>query len=343
MAPVIDLLGDELGIIHTGQHFDTLMSDVFMAGLGVPDPIEQLAIGGRDRDEQIAEGRAALAATLERNRPAFVLAQGDTNSVAAAALACSDVGIPFCHIEAGLRSFDMAMPEEHNRILADQLADLLFAPTDTSRDNLAAEGIAGDQVIVTGNTVVDALLGAIPSGSDRQTILDSLDAPSEPYVLVTIHRPENVDDPATLERVIQGLGDVAAPMVFPIHPRTKRALDALGVSLPPNIEPLEPVAYREFLALSAGAAVLISDSGGVQEEVSIYKRPVVVVRRSTERPEVLGTFATLVDPGEPMVQATNGLLADLDAVHERLAAIPSPYGDGHAAQRIVGALRRAAR
>jgi UDP-N-acetylglucosamine 2-epimerase (non-hydrolysing) len=266
--------------------------------------------------------------------------QGDTNTVLAAAVAANAREVPVVHVEAGLRSRDRRMPEEHNRVVTDHLADLLLAPTETSRSNLLNEGIPDERIVVTGNTVVEAVTELMPKIDDREALAASFGVEPGRFVLSTFHRPENVDDPETLATILAQLAALPYPVLLPLHPRAVARVAEAGLGdLLGAITVTEPIGYREFLGLGAESAFLVSDSGGVQEEVSVYKRPVLVVRRSTERPEVLGTFAERVEPGPDITRVAAEWSADLEAVHARLAEMPSPYGDGSASQRSVDAIK----
>lgn len=338
LAGVIDGLGDHAIVIHTGQHYDDDLSQTFFDGLGLAPPAHRIELGGLSRAEQIGRGTAQIAGLLDKLAPDAVVVQGDTNTALAGALAANATGYPLVHVEAGLRSFDRAMPEEHNRVLVDHLADLLAAPTLTAVANLAAEGIAGEQVICCGNTVIEGVARQLPDPARRAALLAEYGLRPAQYVLATLHRPENTDDPATLGRIFTELGSLPLPVVLPLHPRTAAAAKAAGIAH--LLEPLRVVAPMDgstFLGLAAEAAVLVSDSGGVQEEVTVLSRPLVVVRRSTERPEAFEHHATLVGPGA-IAAAVRAYLSDLTAVHGDLAARPSPFGDGTASAAIVAAI-----
>ncbi len=339
VAPLVRLLGARARVIHTGQHYDENLSGQFLAELRVGEPDLRLGVGGRSRGGQIGEATSQLEAHFHSDPPAVVVVHGDTNATVAGALAANAAGIPLVHLEAGLRSFDRAMPEEHNRVVADHLSDLCLAPTETNRANLAAEGIGGDKVLMTGNTIVDAVLDLLPQGEERRSILAAHGLENSGFVLATFHRPENADDPEVLDTILTELSLIDLPVVMPLHPRTRAKIAEFGLG--PKLDSLrvlEPIGYRAFLALAAESAFLVSDSGGVQEESSIIKRPVLVVRHSTERPEILGTFAQLVPPGEMISEWAQEWLADLPGLHARLATMPSPYGDGTAAQRSLAAI-----
>ncbi len=338
LAGVIDGLGEAAVVIHTGQHYDDGLSQVFLDGLGLPAPQHRLDLGGLSRAEQIGRGTAQVAELLAGIDPAAVVVQGDTNSALAGALAANATGFPLVHVEAGLRSYDRAMPEEHNRVLVDHLSDLLAAPTATAVDNLAREGIIGDQVICCGNTVVEAVRRQLPDPSARAELLNNFRLTASEFVLATIHRPENTDNPAVLARILSELGSLQLPVVLPLHPRTAAAVRVAGID--DLLEPLrviDPVDGATFLGLAAEAALLVSDSGGVQEEVTVLGRPLVVVRRSTERPEAFEHHAVLVAP-DGIAAAATAYLADIAGLQERLESLPSPYGDGSASDVVVRAL-----
>ncbi|HHC09510.1 MAG TPA: UDP-N-acetylglucosamine 2-epimerase (non-hydrolyzing) [Actinobacteria bacterium] len=339
LAGIVRLLGDAARVVHTGQHYDDNLSDVFLAELGLPEPAAYLGVGGERRGRQIGLAVERLDELFARRRPDAVVVQGDTNAVLAAAIAANAAEVPLVHVEAGLRSYDRRMPEEHNRVVADHLGDLLLAPTETNRENLLAEGIPPDRIVVTGNTVVEAVTELLPAAEERAEVLARHGVEPARYVLATFHRPENVDDPEILKVILGELASLPIPVILPMHPRTRRRIVEHGFAeLAEAIRVVSPVGYREFLALGAESAFLVSDSGGVQEEVSVYKRPVLVVRRSTERPEVLGTFAERVLPGPAIGEIARRWLADLDALHAHLAPLPSPYGDGSASARSVAAI-----
>ncbi|PZS13532.1 MAG: UDP-N-acetylglucosamine 2-epimerase (non-hydrolyzing) [Pseudonocardiales bacterium] len=335
LAGVIDGLGDAAVVIHTGQHYDDGLSQVFLDGLGLAAPAYRVELGGLSRAEQIGRGTTEVAALLGQLAPHAVIVQGDTNSALAGALAANATGLPLVHVEAGLRSYDRAMPEEHNRVLVDHLSDLLAAPTPAAVGNLAREGIAGAQVICCGNTVVEAVARQLPGPPRRAELLREYGLRRGEYVLATLHRPENTDDPAALARILTELGSLPLPVLLPLHPRTAAAARAAGIdALLEALRVVPPMDGSTFLGLAAEAAVLVSDSGGVQEEVTILGRPLVVVRRSTERPEAFEHHATLVGPAT-VATAVNRYLADLARVHRDLEARPSPFGDGTASEAIV--------
>jgi UDP-N-acetylglucosamine 2-epimerase (non-hydrolysing) len=336
LAHVIRLLGPSATILHTGQHYDWGLSAAFLEEFGLPEPEAHLEVGGRTRGAQIGLAVSALDAYLSEHRPMALVVQGDTNTALAGGLAANAAEIPLVHVEAGLRSFDRRMPEEHNRVLVDHIADLLFAPTNVAEKHLLQEGIPDDRIRVTGNTVVEAVLELMPPEADRHALLDQHGFQAGQYLLSTFHRPENVDDPERFATILRELASLDLPVLLPLHPRSLARARQHGLGpLLDQLRVTEPIGYREFLGLGAESAFLISDSGGVQEEVSVYKRSVIVVRRSTERPEVLGTFAELVEPGRGISEVAHRWSSDIEELHQRLATIPSPYGDGTASAQIV--------
>jgi UDP-N-acetylglucosamine 2-epimerase (non-hydrolysing) len=339
LANVIRLLGPAARVIHTGQHYDGGLSDVFFQAFGLPEPHTHLGVGGRSRGGQIGAAVSALDAYLAEHPVRALVVQGDTNATLAGAVAANAREVPLVHVEAGLRSHDRRMPEEHNRVVADHLGDLLCAPTSVTEGNLLAEGIPSSRIRVTGNTVVEATTELLPGPDDRRSLLADYGLEPARFVLSTFHRPENVDDPERFAEILTRLASLPLPVLLPLHPRSaERARQHGMIGLLDHLRVVDPIGYPEFLGLGAESALLVSDSGGVQEEVSVYKRPVIVVRRSTERPEVLGTFAELVEPGPGITEVAVRWLADLDGLHARLAGIPSPYGDGTASAQTVRAI-----
>jgi UDP-N-acetylglucosamine 2-epimerase (non-hydrolysing) len=340
LAPLIRLIGTNATVVYTGQHYDTAMYHRIRQDIGRPGRFHELNVGGGRRGAQLGAAVAAVDEVLAQHPTRAVIVQGDTTSALAGALAANANDVPLVHVEAGLRSFDRAMPEEHNRVAIDHLADLCCAPTPLNRTNLLAESVPEERIAITGNTVVEALVAALPGRDAEAGVLAAHRLERDGYVLATIHRPENVDDPVTLETILRELNRLPLPVVLPLHPRTAKRVSGFGLtSLLIRLRVVEPQAYPAFLALARCAAVVVSDSGGIQEEVSVLKRPVVVVRRSTERPEIEGTFGTLVPPGPRMGTEVLRWLEDVAGDRERLEQIPSPYGTGSPSVRIAAALR----
>ncbi|MFG3039419.1 non-hydrolyzing UDP-N-acetylglucosamine 2-epimerase [Streptomyces sp. NPDC048330] len=336
LAPLIRLLGERARIVHTGQHYDSALSGTFFANFGLPDPHLLLdgATGPWGRGAQIGELTAALTRSFVADPPRAVVVQGDTNSTSAGAQAAHYCGIPVVHVEAGLRSGDRAMPEEINRLVVGVLADVHCAATEEAAANLRATGTAPERIRVTGNTVVEATLMSLPDPAECDRIARELGADG-PFVLATVHRPENTDSPERLGSLLTALAGLGERVVMPLHPRTRAKVKEFGLEhLLAGLMVTEPVDHPTFLALAERARLLVSDSGGVQEEVTVLKKPLLVVRTSTERPEaVTSGFSRLVEPGAPLLEAARRTLDDPDA-HARLLATPSPYGDGTASARI---------
>ncbi|MBB2902926.1 UDP-N-acetylglucosamine 2-epimerase (non-hydrolyzing) [Kineococcus radiotolerans] len=335
LAEVVRRLGSAGLLVHTGQHYDAALWSDVTAQLGFGTEPVALGVGGSSRGQQLGAAVAALDETFARHRPSCVVVQGDTTAALAGALAANAADLPLVHVEAGLRSFDRRMPEEHNRVLIDHLADLCCAPTATAVAHLRAEGIADERILLTGNTVVESVQHLLPPAAERDRVLAELGLPAR-YLLLTLHRPENADNPDVLRQVFGELQAVVAdglPVVFPAHPRTldRMRRDGLG-DLVDAFTVIAPQPPAQFLALLERARLVVSDSGGVQEEVSVLKKRLVVVRRSTERPEVMGTFASLVPGGLRLGAAVRAALAEDP---QALRDVPSPYGDGSASRVVV--------
>ncbi len=343
LAPLVRELGDAAYVVHTGQHYDPGMSRVFLRSCGIERVDLQLHVGGLPRAAQIGRAAEQIAEAVTRFEPRYVVVQGDTNATFAAALAANAAGVRLGHVEAGLRANDRRMPEEHNRVMVDHIADDLFAATEANRANLLAEGIDDERILVTGNPVVEAVRAQRAGAADAD-VLAELGLDPDGYVLATLHRQENVDTPENLLATLRAFTAIAAsgwPVVFPVHPRTRAMLASLDAThLLDALIAEEPLPYERFLALAAHAALLVSDSGGIQEEATVIGRPVFVVRDSTERPEALGSFTRLVTPQE-LAPAASALLGAIGPALARLATLPSPFGDGHATARIAAHIRAA--
>lgn len=264
LTELIRLLGPAAHVVHTGQHYDEELSGRFLTDLAIPEPTYLTGIGGHPRAVQISAALAQLDALFLAEPPLAVVVQGDTNAALAGALAANARSVPLVHVEAGLRSHDRNMPEEHNRVLIDRLADVLCAATPENRDNLLAEGVGPELVEVTGNTVVEAVHSRLPDADERSAHLAELGLTPDGYVLATVHRPENTDDPAALRAILTELAALAAdvPVVLPLHPRTRARVEAAGLAaLLGPLRVTRPLGYRDFLALARHAALLVSDSG----------------------------------------------------------------------------------
>lgn len=337
-APVLKALaarGHEQLLVHTGQHYDANMSELFFRQLGLPAPDVNLEVGSGSHGAQTAQVMERLEPVLLERRPELVLVYGDVNSTVAAALLCAKMPLPVGHVEAGLRSFDRAMPEEVNRIVTDQVADLLFTPSADADENLRREGVAATKIRRVGNVMIDTLVGLLP-----QACRPDLPGLPERSVLVTLHRPSNVDDPTTFARIFKTLDAAArkAPVVFPVHPRTRRRMEGLG--LKPSSEAfhlLEPLGYLEFLALQKTALAVVTDSGGVQEETTFLGVPCLTVRENTERPVTIETGTNLL-VGQDMEKLERELGRILEGRGKK-GEVP-PLWDGRASERIAEAVAR---
>jgi UDP-N-acetylglucosamine 2-epimerase (non-hydrolysing) len=339
LAPLVELLGESAQLVHTGQHFDSELARLIADDVGMSIPTENLGVGASTRSQQI--GKALLGAESLIGNSRAVVVQGDTNSALAGALAANATQVPLFHVESGLRSYDRRMPEEHNRILIDHLADMCWAPTAVNVANLRAEAISEERILQTGNPIVEAIGKVRPSQAELDSILGKYGLVARGFALTTLHRPENVDEAGRLESILRALVEIPVPVVFPMHPRTAATAKLAKLdNLLKQITVIPPIGYREFLALLQSSALAISDSGGVQEEVSVLKIPLVVLRRSSERPEVLGTFATITDDPAEMVHISHRILSRGQELFEELSAIPSPYGEGSSSRVMVDSLIR---
>jgi UDP-N-acetylglucosamine 2-epimerase (non-hydrolysing) len=333
-------------LVHTGQHHDRAMSDVFFEDLGMAEPDHYLGAHDGSQVRQTAQVMVALEPILLTERPDLVIVVGDVNSTLAAALTAAKMNLPVAHVEAGLRSGDRAMPEETNRILTDSLSELLFATCRDAIDNLAAEGIAGEHVVFVGNPMIDTLEAFRDKALQRDT-LSELDLTSGGYALVTLHRPSNVDDPAQLKSLCEVIVALAEerPVVFPVHTRTRMRLevadDGRRLVRSPNVRVTGPLGYLDFVALMAQARLVLTDSGGVQEETTVLGVPCLTVRTTTERPVTVSEGTNrLVDPydqGAVLAAARSAMDASWSPTPTNAPRRPELW-DGHAAGRIVAAI-----
>jgi UDP-N-acetylglucosamine 2-epimerase (non-hydrolysing) len=325
--------GTEQLVVHTGQHYDDAMSDSFFRDLEISPPDINLGVGSASHAVQTARIMERLEPVALEHAPDWVLVYGDVNSTAAAALVCSKIDVRLAHVEAGLRSGDRSMPEEINRLVTDRLADLLLTPSRDADANLRREGVEKDKIVFVGNVMVDTLLHGL-ARARQQLMREQLGVREGEYVLVTIHRPSNVDAPDRLSAVMGALGRIARdmPVVFPIHPRTRSRLSSGDRVLLGDVCLLDPLPYHSMLDLTAGARVVITDSGGLQEETTALGIPCLTVRENTERPVTIteGTNRLAPDPTE---------FARLAVEARRDGAPQRPEGwDGKAAERVVLAL-----
>lgn len=329
LAPVADALaaaGAGHGIVHTGQHYDPLLSDVFFSDLGIPAPDVHLGVGSGSHGVQTGAILAALDQVLQAQRPDWVLVYGDTNSTLAGALAAVKLHLPVAHLEAGLRSFNRAMPEEHNRVLTDHAADLLLVPTEVAMAHLATEGLAQRAVLV-GDVMTDVLYRT----RDRTTGRAEADQAAVGSYLATIHRAENTDDPARLAAIVAALAGLDAPVLLLAHPRLRAKAEAGGITLAQGgIAVADPLPYPQLVASVAASRGVITDSGGLQKEAFLLRVPCTTVRTETEWTETIELgWNVLVEPDQLAAAVTRPTPAATDA---------TPYGDGHAADRVAKAL-----
>jgi len=338
MSPIVRELqrrGFDFDLAHTGQHYSFEMDRVFFRDLGLPEPTVNLEVGSGPHGAQTGKMLTGLERFFQETRPDVVLVQGDTNTVLAGALAAVKLGIAVGHVEAGLRSFDRSMPEEINRVLADHVSDLLFAPTEVSAGNLRAEGLPEERIFITGNTIVDAVRENLEIATGKGDALGTLGLRKGGYILTTMHRQENVDSRERLANVLRGLEEAGREtgldIVWPMHPRARKNLGAFGLVLPSNVRAIAPLGFLEFLQLEGGAALALTDSGGVQEECCILGVPCVTLRDNTERPETVEVGANVVagtDPGR--------IIAGVREMLARKGGWACPLGERGAGERIVG-------
>lgn len=337
MSPIVRELqrrGLDFDLVHTGQHYSFEMDRVFFRDLELPEPTINLEVGSGTHGAQTGKMLTGLERFFQESRPKVVLVQGDTNTVLAGALAAVKLGITVGHVEAGLRSFDRTMPEEINRVMADHVSDLLFAPTEVSARNLRAEGLPEGRIFVTGNTIVDAVRENLEIAVGKGDALASLGLRKGGYILTTLHRQENVDSRDRLANILKGLEmagrQTGLDIVWPMHPRAKKNLDTFGLGLPSNVRAVNPLGFLEFLQLEGGAALALTDSGGVQEESCILGVPCVTLRDNTERPETVEVGANVVVGTDPsrIVEGVRSMLP-------RRGGWACPLGENGAGGRIV--------
>ncbi len=322
-------------IVHTGQHFDAGMSDVFFEELGIPRPAHHLGVSGGGHGVMTGAMLQALEPLMEREAPDWVLVYGDTNSTLAGALAASKLHIPVAHVEAGLRSFNRRMPEEQNRIVTDHLSDLLLTPTDGATRRLREEGIPDERIVQVGDVMFDAALYYADRAAERSAVLAQHDLEAGTYILATIHRADNTDDPARLRAIVDGLEAVAVehPVILPLHPRTRAALERHGIALS-RVRAIDPVGYLDMVALERHAALIATDSGGVQKEAYFHGVPCVTLRDETEWTELVDLgWNRLAPPTQVDIAAVIREAVGTSGQEGR------PYGDGQAADHIARALR----
>jgi UDP-N-acetylglucosamine 2-epimerase (non-hydrolysing) len=343
MAPVIHALldGGQLGVrvLHTGQHYDPALSERFFEQLGLPPPDENLHAGSGSHAEQVARVLMGVESALKRQRSDALIVAGDVNSTLAAGLAAAKLGVAVVHVESGLRSGDWSMPEEINRVLTDRLSDLLLCTSADAVDNLAGEGIAGEHVSLVGNTMIDSLR-RLAARAEQEDPLPALGLQPRRFALATLHRPDLVDHDDRLAAVLDVLGDLAAeiPVVFPVHPRTRVRIAGLEARAPRDVRLLDPLSYLEFIALERAARLVVTDSGGVQEETSALGVPCLTYRTTTERPITveLGTNRLIGTDPQDLARAWREELARPGD----FTPAEIPLWDGQAGPRAARAIER---
>ena len=336
-APVFHALRTRPGmrqtIVHTGQHYDKNLSDVFFSQLEIPAPVVNLGVGSATHARQTADIMTGFEPVVLERKPGIVLVYGDVNSTVAAALVCAKLLIPVAHVEAGLRSFDRTMPEEVNRIVTDRLANILFTPSEDGDENLLREGVSAENIYRVGNVMIDSLVRLLPAAS-RCPVPDL----PERFALVTLHRPSNVDDSQALKNILESLLAVhdQLEVVFPVHPRTRARIAQFGLNAD-RLHLLEPAPYIEFLALQKRATVVITDSGGIQEETTYLQVPCLTLRSNTERPVTvtMGTNTLVGQDGHKLASELSAILAG----RGKRGTLP-PLWDGHASERIADVLQK---
>lgn len=336
-APVVEAArgrGLPTRLVHTGQHYDQAMSHVFFEQLGMPAPDLNLGVGSGSHAQQTADLMVALEKTLLASEPSCVVVYGDINSTLAATLVASKLHIPVAHVEAGLRSFDRSMPEEVNRIVTDSLSDLLFVTSPEGLVNLGKEGVSASKVHFVGNPMIDTLKKFVDV-LDPLQIRSELSLPSE-YGVVTVHRPSNVDDPAAAERIVEILRQVSTriELVVPLHPRGRATLSRAGMMEIPGVSVIDPLGYLEFMALVSQASVVLTDSGGLQEETTVLGIPCITLRDNTERPITISHGTNVLVGNDP----ERAIPAVWSAIEAKVDPHEPPFWDGQAGQRIASVL-----
>jgi len=328
-------------VVHTGQHYDAAMSDSFFRDLDLPQPDIHLGVGSASHAAQTAAVMERFEPVVLSEKPDWVLVVGDVNSTLACALVCVKLGVKVAHVEAGLRSRDRTMPEEINRLLTDQIADLLFTPSADADDNLRAEGIPQERIRLVGNIMIDSLYKHLER-SRQSAIKDQLGLTDKSYAVLTLHRPSNVDDPSAFGRILEALEKTSEqlPIVFPVHPRTRKTIVELGldqrIEKIKDLRLINPLGYLDFLSLYSGAQLVLTDSGGIQEETSVLGIPCLTLRENTERPITLtmGTNTIVGTESEKIIAAARAALSETAKKPTTI-----PLWDGHTAERILAALR----
>ncbi|MCX6666450.1 MAG: UDP-N-acetylglucosamine 2-epimerase (non-hydrolyzing) [Euryarchaeota archaeon] len=342
MAPVIRELhnrGFDYFILHTGQHYSYNLDKIFFEELELPSPKYNLDAGSGSHAEETGKILIGAEKILQQEKTDIVLVEGDTNTVLAGALAASKLYISVGHVEAGLRSFDRTMPEELNRILTDHLSDYLFVPTSQAKKNLLREGIAKNVIFITGNTIVDAVHQNLEISRKKVDILNTVHMIPHNYILMTAHRQENVDVKNKLRDILEGVKLIShefhLPVLYPIHPRTMKRIKEFNLEVPKEITTIDPLGFLEFLQLEAQASLIVTDSGGVQEETCVLKVPCVTIRENTERPETLKVGSNILVGTSP-----EKILKGAEIMLEKKRDWKVPFGNGTAGKKIVDIIEK---
>jgi UDP-N-acetylglucosamine 2-epimerase (non-hydrolysing) len=328
-------------VVHTGQHYDSMMSDAFFRDLELPEPDVYLEVGSASHAAQTAAVMERFEPVVLQEQPDWVLVVGDVNSTLACALVCVKLGVKVAHVEAGLRSRERTMPEDFNRLLTDLIADLLFTPSRDADQNLRAEGIPQQRIRWVGNIMIDSLFKHLARAGES-TIREELGVGASPYAVLTLHRPSNVDEPTTFERILAALEEIALriPVIFPVHPRTRKTIAEFGfagrIERSKGLRLIEPLGYLDFLRLYSGAHLVLTDSGGIQEETTVLGIPCLTLRETTERP-ITVEMGTNTIVGSNPARITTAAFAALNGSKSSNHRVP-PLWDGHTAERILNAL-----
>ncbi|MCD6568581.1 UDP-N-acetylglucosamine 2-epimerase (non-hydrolyzing) [bacterium] len=321
-------------LIHTGQHYSPSLDKIFFEKLKIPRPKYNLGVGSGTHSQQMAKLLVRTEKVFLQEKPDLVLISGDTNSIAGAALVAAKLYLPLIHIEAGLRSFDRRMPEEVNRVIADHLSDFLFAPTSAARDNLLQEGIKRNRIFVVGNIIVDAVKQNIKIARDTSDVLSRLRLSPRKFFLVTAHRQENVDSKKRFQGILRGLELVfrkfQLPIIYPIHPRSRKRLKQFRLKVPSGVKVIPPLDYWDFLLLESSAALVLTDSGGIQEETCILRVPCVTLRDNTERPETLEVGSNIIVGTNPQK-----IVRGVQKMINKRRQWANPFGKGNTASLIL--------
>jgi UDP-N-acetylglucosamine 2-epimerase (non-hydrolysing) len=328
-------------IVHTGQHYDAVMSDAFFTDLGMPQPDIHLGVGSGSHAVQTAKIMTKFEPVVLEQRPDWVVVVGDVNSTIACALVCAKLGVKVAHVEAGLRSRDRTMPEEINRLLTDAIADLLLTTSQDADSNLLSEGVASEKIRFVGNVMIDSLLEHLKV-AERSTVRADLGVGESDYAVLTLHRPSNVDDEAILVGLVQALCEIAErlPMIFPVHPRTRAKIAEFGLGgrlERSGVKLIEPLGYLDFLQLYSGARIVLTDSGGLQEETTVLGIPCLTLRNNTERPITIELGTNILVGTDPATIRETAFAALNRTASPQNTAIP-PLWDGNSAKRICDEL-----